>query len=102
MAINDPIPPSFPGLRDPVYSGAPGSEPNGSPEFDDVAATITPPSGVWYGRPTVSTHGTTIQGQNDDGFNLVTNADITDTGAGNGSQGTHFHRYDWQQPDGTQ
>lgn len=83
-----------------AHTGAAGSQGSRPPAPDDVpAGPVTPPSGVWQDRPDMTTGGTIMAGQLDEGISGVDASFTADSGAGSGRAG-HWDRFDWQQQDG--
>lgn len=117
VAINDPIAPSFPGLMNPCYSGAPGSAGNatndnpgelGSPS--SIGTVGIPVDGQSYRVPRaqVSVGQGDTSGFSDDvaahqdALMGGPQADYLSTGAGHGTvvSATSHGRYSWQQQPG--
>ena len=100
IANSDHVVDPFPGIALPSGTGLPGTDPPGTRgEPDDVPATVTSPSGTWWAQTHTRTHGTGQPGQLSDGWTGSSDADFSETGAGQGHTDA-WHRYPWQQSAG--
>lgn len=83
------------------YNTNAGGSQGASGQADDAVPTmITPPSGAWYDRHGVSTHGSIMPGQDDTSVISPGPAgDYVDTGASDDpdSHTDAWGRFDWQQ-----